>query len=221
MNARDDIRIAGERTIGDWKATRAKLVGANDMDAWKKAYKDFFIERLETRYFGPIGILINPGSHINNGQNPWQGEGFAIVALQCSLIEFLGATLAGQTYVNERQLKGRKKTDLEYTKSGEMFVCFLRTAQPFNGVFGEKDDAWDFYVSVRCGLLHEARTRNNWKISSRKSPGLCIDVKAKKIYRNDLQDAFTEFAYWYGTELLKNNDYQAAFIHKFDSLCVD
>lgn len=46
-------------------------------------------------------------------------------------------------------------------------------------------------------------------------------MKAKIIYRNDLQDDFMTFADWYGSELLKNKDYQEAFIRKFDSLCKD
>lgn len=102
-----------------------------------------------------------------------------------------------------------------------MFVEFLQKTHPFDGIFGDEDDAWDFYESVRCALLHEARTRNNWTISSRRATGPCIDVKAKVIYRNDLQDTFMEFADWYGAQLTKNKDYQDAFIRKFDSLCID
>lgn len=221
MTTRDHIRIAGERTIGEWIATRASLVGVNDQNAWRKAHADFFMVRLRTRYFGPIDILRRPDSHSKDGQKPWRGEGFAIVALQCSLIEFLGSTLKGQTYVNRRELKGRKITNLEYTGSGEMFVGFLKSAHPFKEIFGDRNDAWDFYENVRCSLLHEARTRNNWRILSRKSPGSCIDVKAKIIYRNDLQDAFMTFADWYGSELLQKTAYHEAFIRKFDSLCAD
>ena len=221
MNARDSIRIAGKRNIGDWVATRARLAGENDQEAWRKAYADFFMERLRTRYFDPIDILRTPVSHSNNGQPYPRGEGFAIVTLQCSLIEFLGATLTGQTYVSRRQLKGRKKADLEYTDSGEMFVGFLRTAHSFKDIFGNKDDAWDFYENVRCGLFHEARTRNNWRILWHSSVDPCIDVKNKVIYRDDLQDAFKAFVDWYGAELPRNKEYQDAFIRKFDCLCVD
>lgn len=174
MNKREQVRIAGERTIGDWEATRDKLIGTNDIDAWKNAYADFFMERMKTRYFYPIDILKKPDSHTKEAQRPWRGEGFAIVALQCSLIEFLGATIKGQTYILKSKLKvlGRKQTNEEYVNSGKMFVGFLRLAHPFKDIFVNKDDAWDFYISVRCGLLHEARTRNNWRIWSRKSPAL-------------------------------------------------
>ncbi len=224
MNARDDTRIAGERTIGEWKTTCASLKGANNEEAWRKAYADFFTERLQARYFSPIDILRSLGSHCGNGQKPWQGEGFAIVALQCTLIEFLGATLKGQSYVHKSELKNRKdhkKKEHVYSESGDMFVWFLRTAPPFKDLFGAKDDALDFYKSVRCALLHEARTKNNWKILAESSSSPCIDVKKKIVYRNNLQDAFATFAKWYGDELIKNKDYQEAFIRKFDSLCVD
>jgi hypothetical protein len=81
MNEREHVRIAGERTVGDWVATRAKLIGANDIDAGKKAYADFFMERLKTRYFDPIDVLRRPDFHTKEGRKPWRGEGFAIVAL--------------------------------------------------------------------------------------------------------------------------------------------
>jgi AIG2 family protein len=221
LRSRANIRIAGNRTVGHWILARAKLASANDPQAWIEAFEDFFLERLQSRYFGPIETLGRPETQRKNGQEPWRGEGFAIVALQCSLIEFLGATLKGQSYVHPSQLNGRPPDVHQYTASGKMFVEFLTMYPPFKEVFTTTDLAWDFYNGVRCGLLHEARTKNGWTIRSRKAVGACIDAAAKIIYRDDFQNAFQTFAAWYATQLPKNKDYQAAFLRKFDSLCTD
>jgi hypothetical protein len=213
LRSRANIRIAGKRNVGNWVVTRAQLTNTNDPAAWKKAYADFFLERISSRYLEPVEVLRKAGDRT--------GEGFAITAIQCSLIEFLGATLKGQSYVHASELKGRKKTDLEYVSSGKMFVEFLRSAPPFRDVFLSDALAWDFYNGVRCGLLHEARTKKGWTIRTRSSVGPFLDAKAKVVYRDDLHRAFEAFTAWYGAELCKNMDYQEAFIRKFDSLCAD
>jgi hypothetical protein len=83
----------------------------------------------------------------------------------------------------------------------------------------EKTTAGDFYVSVRCGLLHEARTKGTWKIQVSESAIQAIDACAKIVYRNKMQAAFDRFVEWYGQQLSADANLQAAFIRKFDSLC--
>jgi hypothetical protein len=175
------------------------------------AYRNFFQERIETRYFKPIQAIDAIGSS--------KGEGFSIVAIQCSLIEFLGSTLEGTSY-KHRPDKTKPLGQFEYDDSGDLFVRFLTTAEPFKNSFSEAH-ARDFYKSVRCGLLHEARTKNGWTILSKKAPGACIDAVAKTIYRRDLQIAFMAFSEWYGKSLPIEKALQEAFIRKFDSLCAD
>ena len=51
----------------------------------------------------------------------------------------------------------------EYSSSSDIFISFLTNRMPFKDEFN-KDQARDFYISVRCGLLHEARTKNGWTI---------------------------------------------------------
>jgi hypothetical protein len=86
-------------------------------------------------------------------------------------------------------------------------------------MFPDNGTAGDFYVSVRCGLLHEARTKGTWKIRVCESAVLAIDAKAKVVYRNKMQAAFDEFVNWYEQQLCEETDVQQAFIRKFDSLC--
>lgn len=210
MRLPDDVRIAGDRTVGEWFALRARLISDDTPESWESAFSDFFKVRLQTRYFDPIGVL---------GKLQKKGEGFSIVAIQCSLIEFFGSTLEGKTY-RFNPGKKQKLGEFEYDGSKEMFTRFLVTATPFASVF---DDALakDFYEGVRCGLLHEARTKKGWTIRTRAKPGPFLDVKTKTLWRDDFQRALEEFVDWYRGALFSTPYYQQAFIRKFDGLCED
>lgn len=203
------MKIAGCLTDKDWKERKPGLVVGGDEKPWKRIFDDFFLERLKTRYLGPVEAIQSLGKNT--------GEGFSIVAIHCSLIEFLGATLEGKSY---RYNPGKKLKlgEFEYDGSKVMFISFLITAPPFKAVFDEAL-AKDFYEGVRNGLLHEARTKNGWKIRTRRTPGPFIEKDTKIVWRDDLQRAFGEFIKWYRAELPKNKSYQEAFIRKFDALC--
>jgi hypothetical protein len=86
-------------------------------------------------------------------------------------------------------------------------------------MFSENGTAEDFYASVRCGLVHEARTKGAWKIRVCNSDIPAIDADAKVVYRNKLQAVFDGYVKWYKEQLLKDAKHQQAFIRKFDSLC--
>jgi hypothetical protein len=134
------------------------------------------------------------------------------------MIEFLESTIQGATY---RYLTRGSTTQLsahEYSDSRRIFVDFLRKRQPFKGDFKTKQLAEDFYVGVRCGLLHEARTNNGWLI--RASGPTVIGLAPEKIlYRNNFQEALEAFIRSYETDLESRVDFQEAFIRKFDTLC--
>lgn len=204
------MRIAGERRAADWRKCRKSLVVGGDPVPWTLAFDKFLMERLRTRYLAPIQAIQSLKAD--------QGEGFSIVAIQCSLIEFLGATLEGKTYRFPRKGE-RELSEFEYSGSKDMFVRFLTSYAPFNSVFVDENRALDFYEGVRCGLLHEARTNKTWTIRSRPERGEFINYDQKIVWRDDLQRAFDEFFVWFGSTLPKDKTYQAAFIRKFDSLC--
>src|ERR1700677_2038206 len=143
-----------------------------------------------------------------------QGEGFSIVAIQCSLIEFLAATYWGRNY--RFVIKNAPPLNkYEYSKSAEIFCGFLSTQEPFASVF-TSEIAQDFYASVRCGLLHEPRTKNGCTI--RAMGDSIVDASRKIVFRDNFQDAILDFVTWYGEMLPDNPTLQAAFIRKFDSL---
>jgi hypothetical protein len=200
------MKIAGCKTTSDWQILKGQLKIGGTPDLWNTAFDDFFFERLQTRYFRPINAIQKIESN--------KGEGFSIVALQCSLIEFLGATLKGLIYVLEV-----KDPTLEYKDSKDMFVRFLVEAPPFRETF-DQSLAIDFYKGVRCGLVHDARTKLGWRIH-KSSVQEIVDKTAKIVYRDNLQNGFISFVDWYRSELREVAKLQEAFIRKFDSLCLE
>jgi hypothetical protein len=204
-----DFIIAGEKRVSDWQTFKSTLTVGGDIASWEKAYTDYFYARLWHRYIKPIEILQSSGSTA--------GEGFSIVVIQCSLIEFLESTIQGISYVYSRNGNppvGR----YEYSNSGAIFESFLTNRPPFNREFGPQE-SHDFYVSVRCGVLHEARTKNGWTILAKNKSGQIIDANLKVVYRDNFQSALEDFSQWYKQELSVNRDFQAALIRKFDGLC--
>lgn len=205
------MKIAGMRSDTDWQARKASLKPGESPEEWARAFDDFFVERLKTRYFDPIEKIRELKKDL--------GEGFAIVAIQCSLIEFLGAIRTGQAYVHRSELNGRKKTDQEYTSSGGMFISFLTDNAPFSRVFTTKALAEDFYYGVRCALLHEARTKHGWRILAKDRSQRFVDVSTKTVYRDHLHDAFLSHIDRYRNEIQGDASLQRAFVQKFDALC--
>jgi hypothetical protein len=204
--------IAVKKTIDDWQKTSQILKSGGSVELWKRVVDEYYLGRLGPRYLNPIQILQRPGLS--------EGEGFSIVAIQCSLIEFLESTVRGITY--HYLEKGEKLGEYEYSRSGDIFVQFLTSRVPFSEAFrGDRDLAHDFYVGVRCGLLHEARTKNGWRIrdEDRNSKDIIVDVDRKMVFRDGFQSALKKFIADYAAELPHNADYQTAFVRKYDSLC--
>ena len=207
MKTNSDVKIAGSLTVADWESAKEKLVLQGDRNTWKRVCEEFFIKRLETRYFEPIKQLQDNGIK--------KGEGFSIVVLQCSLIEFLASTFEGKSY----KYLAKNCNQHEYSNSRNLFVHFLYSKSPFNKYFGSEREVEDFYTNVRCALLHEARTKGGWIILAQSDNNLSIDVKQKVVYRDNLQSTFKKYVQWYRKKMPSCDKLQAAFIRKFDSLC--
>ena len=203
-----DNYIAAGKTSADWYAVRDKLI-VGVPNGWYNAFAEFFSARLSLRYLHPIKILQENGT--------FQGEGFSIAAIQCSLIEFLESTTQGTNY---RYLRRNEKAgEHEYSSSRDVFVSFLSNREPFAGTF-DKESAQDFYVSVRCGLLHEARTKNGWKIWAQHPDGKIAIPSKYIVYRDNFQAALLIYIQEYGKQLPLRSDLQEAFIRKFNALCI-
>lgn len=200
--------LTDSKTSKDWEDLKPKLEKSDDELLWRNAYKDFFWDRINSRYLEPISKLRENDSYL--------GYGFTIMTILCSLVEFIESTHKGAKY------RFCRDTELglnEYNKSKTCFVDFLVTKPPFHSRFSEKI-ASEFYGAVRCGLLHEASTKEGWRIWGRSESGkeiICYD--SRKVYRDDFENAIKEYMKSYSNELVSDNERKKAFIRKFDWLC--
>lgn len=199
--------IAGWKTLHDWDSFKNELVIDGTHDKWEKAYSDYLIPRLNLRYFNPVKILQEHGT--------FQGEGFSIMTILCSLVEFLESTYQGKIYKYVQ--RGQQLGQNEYSSSKTMFISFLENRAPFKTEF-VNGLATEFYSSIRCGLLHEATTKNGWRIWAKSPNGKIVNQTEKIIYRDDFEKAINKCIEDYGQKLQSSADLQRSFIIKFDDL---
>lgn len=161
----------------NWTRFRRNLNQTYKYDEiWEDAIM-LFDSRLKRKFFDPIQLIID--------KKTLKGEGFTIVTVQCALIEMLAAFRQGKIF-NHDNSDGLQK--YEYKESMKMFTSLLHTASIFKDNFWQLNNknkpviykpynSKDFYKNVRCGLMHEARTKGNWHINA--TP-LTISVKTEK-----------------------------------------
>lgn len=217
------MKIAGKKTILDWKELE-KTLCLNNNENWDKAF-DFFYQRINTRYLYPIEKIISIGENI--------GEGFAIVNLQCSLIETLESFINGcNSSYNEktRKTEWKRVEQIIFRSNKEIFTSFFNKRKPFAN-YDSQINGEDFYRNVRCPLLHETQTKNNWVIrcnSSQKNRLTYSINKEKKIlYREKFQKDLIEMILEYKDAIINQNSFnefnneilRQNFIIKFNSIC--
>lgn len=219
----NNMRIAGNLTIKDWIDLKKNLILDKD-ENWGLAF-NFFEERIKTRYLNPIKSILNIEDNL--------GEGFAVVNLQCSLIETIESFINGWVYFNDGT-KGSPKGWFKRVVSSNSKECFSTNEFIFSSFFNShfefnKIDGKEFYFSIRCGLLHETQTKNNWKIKKAQKEDKSFDVSEefKFIYRENFQRDLMllierykeiivnggEFDGFSATELREN------FLAKFNHIC--
>lgn len=219
-------KLFGKKTKQDWIDIRNDIIiNPKEKTNWEKSIV-LLDERLETRYFKPIQKILK--------MRITTGEGFAVMTLACSLIEFLQSCHEGKTYEYNA-----KESKFIYGKSADKFKSFLLSHDPFKEFFSKsvsnptkkiKTFADDFYSNVRCGLLHEAATKNNWVIKTHQlsiSTTKFIDTtdeNYKIIFRDNFFEAIKTYIDNYKQSLLKDirtngNSLRENFARKFDMLC--
>ena len=127
MSNKNEIKIAANLTIKDWKDTVATLDCSSNKD-WATAF-NFFEQRITTRCLNPINQIL--GMDLNTG------EGFAVVNLQCSLIETIESFHEGwifdkmkyyyRTTINTDCLKDPSdiKSKMKGTRNNEEFLTSM------------------------------------------------------------------------------------------------
>jgi hypothetical protein len=207
------MRIAGPNTDKQWMALKKRRESKPSRRLWDSAFQCFYRTRIDTRYLRPIASI--------QRHDKQRGEGFAIAALFCSLIEFLESCERGDNF----HYIGRKGATLqpnEYdqNQASSYFKDFLKTRKPFDKLIPSAL-VDSFYRDVRCGLLHEARTKGGWVISTAARRDILISQHDTKItlFRNGLIPALETYFVDYRVRLLTSQSTQQAFIRKFDHLC--
>jgi len=213
----DDMNM-GSFTVHDWKSLRKSLKDNTDYNSdWEQAIK-WFNKRLNQRYLNPIKEI----------SRKIDGVGFTIASMLCVLIEHLAAVREGKIH---NYLKRGENPKYEYRQSDKVYRKFLGEARIFKGYFFAEDGspapfcADDFYKNVRCALLHEACTKNNWRInvsnfySNPKNNLFIRDSQIKHIYRDVLLGKTIEYINSYFEELKESYDLRLNFARKMDNLC--
>lgn len=172
--------------IRDWELLRQKVKDSYGFDTnWDKSI-ELFKNRLNRKFFDPVKYLIET--------RKFEGEGFSIVTVQCALIESLASFRTGQIF---NYGANGNSPSYEYRDSKRMFVDFLLSASIFKDNFYEIDEngvkknntpfnAENFYSDVRCGLMHEARTKGKWIINAKKH-----DDKSSPKFLEKREDKFS------------------------------
>jgi len=141
---------------------------------WQKGVA-IFVDRIQGRFLDEVACI---------EKNEFAG--FAVLALDCLLIETL-----------QQFREGVKETPARQAKN--YFVRFL-TQTSFNQWF-DKDTACMFYKQIRCGILHQAETKGTSRVVIRsgvplagKTPdgqGLVIN---RRLFHAQLKKGFQEYA---------------------------
>lgn len=223
------MRIAGEFTIIQWKELD-KILNNKENVCWEYAFR-FFEERIETRYLKPIEAILNMGDN--------KGEGFAVVNLQCSLIETIESFIQGWVYNATKTVdkKGntwyfedkivKYKNDKEL-KNLNIFESFFANREPFSIRFEENNlQGDDFYWNVRCALLHETQTKNGWKIKTSNKDNTVSITNDKTIYRESFHRDIKKVIKNYKSAIvegkkidgIEGNRLRQNFRDKFNHIC--
>lgn len=197
--------------LSRWLNAREKIKASYDVDDnWRESVR-LFKSRVQSKFFDPIEKIIK--------ERKLKGEGFAIVTVQCALIESLAAFRQGKIFNPNRNEKNRA---YEYSRSNELYIDFLNSADIFRDNFftidikgkkqkGKPFKAEDFYKNVRCGLIHEGKTKENWTIKASKKKvkkeKIFIDFNRETIslYRTILHYRLKEYLDSYCIELKKDD----------------
>jgi len=150
------IDIAPNFSCDDWDTLKAKLDPsgnwASSPNDWEQAVK-ILETRIKRRFLEPAKSLEG---------NAYAG--FAILALDCLLIESIQAFRRGKNAKNSAE-------------SRKAHTTFLTTTPKFSDFFSDAL-ANDFYTSVRNGLLHDGETRKGWLVKANNKYAL-VDPQPK------------------------------------------
>ncbi|MFH0783008.1 MAG: hypothetical protein V2B20_13815 [Pseudomonadota bacterium] len=196
----DNISISPQYRVVDWVTAR----DSNPFD-WVLATNIFF-DRINGRFLKPID-LISSDKTIN------EFCGFSTMAIDCLLVETLY-----QFYNGIDETSGRH--DMAFWK-------FFRESDFFKTEFIRRK-AFIFYGHFRCGILHQAQTKNKSIIRINRdkmieyvnpadpSSGLVVD---RKRFHKAITDEISSYIDKLKSTAPENKNIQNNFIKKMNYIC--
>lgn len=210
MIKRGDKIIADILTKEGWEELKKSLDvdDKSSKENWQIVWDQYYKARIQLRYLNPMESIVS--------NDTFSGEGFSIVAIICSLMEMLESFEQGKEYVYSRDGRGLDE-NTQYYDSGRMFKDFLVKRVPFCHECTNNERASEIYKSIRCGILHEARTKNGWKINV-VGKNQIFDFPNKILCRESLRAALDIYFNDYRYRLLNSKELKNNFIRRVDSL---
>ncbi len=192
-----DIKISPRFRKSHWQS-------ACDEGDWEKMVK-IFKDRIEGRFLKPIRLIAKD-------RDIGEFSGFSILALDCLIIETLN-----QFY------QGIDKTKRPHKNA---FWNFFNNSEFFKDDFNE-DKAFAFYDHVRCGILHQAQTKQKsvvridqkamiQSVENDISIGLIVD-RAK--FHEALEKEISSYMVKLKNDGVENSNLRGNFIKKMNLVC--
>lgn len=201
MPVNPDTYISPQYTVAHWSELRPSLDDASNDAGWSQAIS-MLKDRIENRFFEPIKRLQDAADGAD------LGFGFAILTLDCLLIDTIQSFREGRTRGDE-------------ARTAKAFIDFLRKSDRLNQEFFNREVAYDFFDAIRCGLMHDGETRKGWRVWKTNPDRIVEKVEDGYIlYRDNFHEAIrNEFdnlirSLSEGNAFLRDN-----FLKRMDGIC--
>jgi hypothetical protein len=213
MDQLREIKLGPSFTTETWARIRAKLDSHTYDQNWEEAISGIQ-GRFTERFIKPADAIRQLDQADASGFP--EGRGFAIVALDCLLLESLHGYKTGQRTKNSSATKAAFKT-------------ILTTYDQFAGAFTSEAVAETFARAVRNGLLHDGETRDGWIIWQGDIGGPIVEPRTdqtKVLYRDAFHAAVIAAVGEYFQKLRSTSSsdgptLRRTFIQRVDKLCED
>jgi hypothetical protein len=200
------MKISPKYSSFDWKSVNLNV--NSPLSDWEKAI-NIFQDRINGRFFNQVKLIENQIF-----------SGFAIMSLDCLLIETLNQFWLGIDDTNHHP---------QYTRpigrNWMSFRDFFHRSSHFSTFFPD-DVSKVFYEQVRCGLLHQAETKQGTLINFKKSTMVNkIDIsdinKGIEVNRKLFHAALIQEFEDYCKKLLNSSEsaIRQNFINKMNLIC--
>jgi hypothetical protein len=203
--------LAPDFTVADWYGVCDQLDPDRYDRRWQRVIGRIRL-RLRKRFLDPADALIGRDKRFRRIA---EGPGFAVLAIDCILIE----TLFGYERGAHTAVGG----------TGPAFITFLTQTPCFAKDFGLGDRAAAFGPAVRNGVLHDGETRKGWTVWKGSDRGpLVVDLSdgRRRVYRDAFHAAVKAYVNDYFVRLKTRDDPTAAtlrlaFKERVNGLCRD